>query len=549
MENEENIKNTIQDTQMLIRNHMQHHKKISKQLHSQIKKDLKTIELFKEKIGKLIVEKEKLEAKQQSKNDNKDQFDSPDIEKLRQQIIQEIAEKREYDEKIKEIQSDFLTIKNEMGGLNATQQLQERYEKHIRILENRLDKANQKFNESIEYDKKLRAEIDKLRKERFFFENIYKRLEKELEKVRKEISKNLEDAYDNYEQRDINQENFENLKAQMIKKETEYTNILSGIANDLNIRNSRKKSMERKELKNLKNDENSNANAKNYAKKIKNEQYEQQQENLKEKYQNLKYKFEKLEEFTEQKDVGSFCEKFKKNAQKNFDLFVTITMISSEAKKLESEIKEIEEEINGFKKYKNSQQGIERHTIISELKTKTQKLIQKQDKYENEYKKYNEEFRQIKNKIQILFATLNCEENLDDEEKIEFSNGINENNALKMLSKIEKKLKYNQRVLEYEKNLTYDDNSNNNNYNEVNKGTMNPKQVNDNMKMAFASMDISKIKAMEKIKSDHKSDDFKFDNLKIYSEKVADELMDNIIRANQNEKKQQNKLQKSAKLN
>lgn len=39
LENEENIKNTIQDTQMLIRNHMQQHKKISKQLHGQIKKD------------------------------------------------------------------------------------------------------------------------------------------------------------------------------------------------------------------------------------------------------------------------------------------------------------------------------------------------------------------------------------------------------------------------------------------------------------------------------------------------------------------------------
>ena len=141
IENEENIKNTIQDTQMLIRNHMQQHKKISKQLHSQIKKDLKTIELFKEKIGKLIVEKEKLEAKQQNKADNKDIMESsPDIEKIRQQIIMEVTEKNEYDEKIKEIQMDFLTIKNEMGGLNATQQLQERYEKHIRILENRLDK-------------------------------------------------------------------------------------------------------------------------------------------------------------------------------------------------------------------------------------------------------------------------------------------------------------------------------------------------------------------------------------------------------------------------
>ena len=148
---------------------MQQHKKISKQLHSQIKKDLKTVELYKEKIGKLIVEKEKLEAKKQNKNDNKEAVEaSPDIEKIRQQIIFEVTEKNEYDEKIKEIRGDFLTIKNEMGGLKATQQLQERYEKHIRILENRLDKANQKFNESIEYDKKLRSEIDKLRKERLF---------------------------------------------------------------------------------------------------------------------------------------------------------------------------------------------------------------------------------------------------------------------------------------------------------------------------------------------------------------------------------------------
>ena len=269
MENEENIKNTIQDTQMLIRNHMQHHKKISKQLHSQIKKEKKTIDLLQEKIAKLMVEKQKLEDKQQISS-NMNQSDSK-VEILKNKILEEIEEKQSYDDKISEIHNDFLTIKSEMGGLNATQALQERYQKHIRILENRLDKANQKFNDSIEYDKKLRAEIDKLRKERYFFENIYKKLEKELEKVRKEISKNLEDAYDNYEQRDINQENFENLKAQMIKKETEYTNILSGIANDLNIRNSRKKNKEKKDIKDY---DESNIITKNFQKKIKNEQYE-----------------------------------------------------------------------------------------------------------------------------------------------------------------------------------------------------------------------------------------------------------------------------------
>ncbi len=538
MENEENIKNTIQDTQMLIRNHMQHHKKISKQLHSQIKKEKKTIDLLQEKIAKLMVEKQKLEDKQQISS-HVNQSDSK-VETLKNKILQEVEEKKSYDDKIAEIHNDFLTIKSEMGGLNATQALQERYQKHIRILENRLDKANQKFNDSIEYDKKLRAEIDKLRKERYFFENIYKKLEKELEKVRKEISKNLEDAYDNYEQRDMNQENFENLKAQMIKKETEYTNILSGIANDLNIRNSRKKTQEKKDSKD--NDEN-NILAKNFQKKIKSEQYEQQQENLNERHQNLKYKFEKLAEFTEQEDVGQFCEQFKKNVQKNYDLFQTISRISSEAKQLDAEIKDIEQEINSFKKDKNSQQGIEKYTLISELKTKTQKLLQKQEQYENEYKYHCEQFKQIKTNISSLFKTLNCDKKLTEEEELDFKDGVEENNVLRILALIEKKLKFNQKVLEYEYNFNADENLD---FNEP-KPTLNPQQVNDNMKMAFANMDMGKIKTMEKIKTEHK-DDFRLEDLKKYSEKVAEELLDNIYKANQGDKKNQNKAPKKLRL-
>jgi hypothetical protein len=95
LENEENIKNTIQDTQMLIRNHMQQHKKISKQLHGQIKKDKKTIELFKEKIAKLILEKKKLEEKQHLKGDL-DQSDTPQIQDLKIQIKNEIEEKKKF---------------------------------------------------------------------------------------------------------------------------------------------------------------------------------------------------------------------------------------------------------------------------------------------------------------------------------------------------------------------------------------------------------------------------------------------------------------------
>ena len=540
LENEENIKNTIQDTQMLIRNHMQQHKKISKQLHGQIKKDKKTIELFKEKIAKLILEKKKLEEKQHLKGDI-DQSDTPQIQDLKYQIKAEMEEKKSFDDKISDIQNEFLVIKNEMGGLNATQALKERYEKHIRILENRLDKANQKFNDAIEYDKNLRNEIDKLRKERFFFENIYKKLEKELEKLRKDISKNLEEAYDNYEQRDLNQENFENLKAEMIKKETEYTNILSGIANEMNIRNTRKKAQEKKELKSFQLNEDNSLPSKKYTRKLKTEQFAQQQQNLYDRYQNLKFKFEKMMEFTNKKDIEELCDTFKKNVQENFDLFLSITMISNEAKKIDSEIKEMEEEISAYKKDKNSELEKEHEELIKDLQAKIKNLIEKQKEYDDDTKRYLEQFDSIKDQVDNLFNSLNCKVDMSDEEKINTMGKPNENNIMDYFAQIEKKLKYNEKILE---NCLAGDDENIPGAKNEGLGGVTTKQVNDNMKMAFANMDINKIKTMEKIKNNQNPEDFKLENLINYCKDIANEVLNNINRSNQPDKKGSNKMNK-----
>jgi coiled-coil domain-containing protein 63/114 len=52
--------------------------------------------------------------------------------------------------------------------------------KKIKILENRLDKANQKFNETISHNKVLREEIDTMRKEKGIFETVYTKLDKQV---------------------------------------------------------------------------------------------------------------------------------------------------------------------------------------------------------------------------------------------------------------------------------------------------------------------------------------------------------------------------------
>jgi hypothetical protein len=61
--------------------------------------------------------------------------------------------------------------------------------KEIKALENRLDKANQKYNSTLAYNKKMRDEIDTLRRERLAFEQIYSKLTNDLETKKAEMDK------------------------------------------------------------------------------------------------------------------------------------------------------------------------------------------------------------------------------------------------------------------------------------------------------------------------------------------------------------------------
>ena len=82
----QNLKEVIKDTQMLIRNTMLNHKKTSKRLHTTIKKDKKTVDLYKEKIAKLSLEKEKLELKVTARLEA-DKSDGNNIKSLTHQIL------------------------------------------------------------------------------------------------------------------------------------------------------------------------------------------------------------------------------------------------------------------------------------------------------------------------------------------------------------------------------------------------------------------------------------------------------------------------------
>ncbi len=87
----------------------------------------------------------------------------------------------------------------------------------MKILQNRLDKANQKFNETIAINRELKNVIDSLRRQRVIFDSLYEKLEKELHQKRKQMANIIEKANNAYEERDKANNQITTLKTQARK--------------------------------------------------------------------------------------------------------------------------------------------------------------------------------------------------------------------------------------------------------------------------------------------------------------------------------------------
>ena len=106
------------------------------------------------------------------------------------------------EEDIKIRQQEIIDQKRQYKGANGTQERNSQIGKQLKILENRLEKATQKFNESVLSNKVLREQIDGLRRERVVFDNIYTRWEADLLRKRKDMANIVEIANSAYEERD-----------------------------------------------------------------------------------------------------------------------------------------------------------------------------------------------------------------------------------------------------------------------------------------------------------------------------------------------------------
>ena len=85
----------------------------------------------------------------------------------------------ELDQHLALSEAAIIQQKKAMGGVGAAKENDQQLIKQVRVLENKLDKTLMNFNEAISHNKKLRDEIDVLRRERLTFDEVYKKMNKE----------------------------------------------------------------------------------------------------------------------------------------------------------------------------------------------------------------------------------------------------------------------------------------------------------------------------------------------------------------------------------
>lgn len=79
-----------------------------------------------------------------------------------------------------------------------------------------------KFNEALAYNKELRRQIDNLRRERFMFDKIYKKLEEELREKKNQMATIIELSNQAYEARDGAQLEIAAIQQSMAKDRGEF---------------------------------------------------------------------------------------------------------------------------------------------------------------------------------------------------------------------------------------------------------------------------------------------------------------------------------------
>jgi len=354
-----------------------------------------------------------------------------------------MEDRRKATSDVEELRKETWGVRQDLckrGGVNAARENHEAVAKQIRVLENRLDKSLQKFNEAVAHNKELREHIDAMRRERVVFDSIYKKLEVELQQKKKEMANIIEQANAAYEARDQAQAQMASLKQQADKEhqefEREWKELGRLIENDKKMKEfmrqkERTRAVEEKQGREA--EEIARAN-----KKVNKTAWSVAKDKANvhlnmEKLQSYEEAFAKMQAATGISDIDELVENFIAAEDQNFSLFTYANELSGEIEKHEFDICDCKTSLEQLKGTSNSgkkQQGL---VELEERWGRTDKLA---EHYELKYQQAVKTLNAVRAGVQSIFNRLNCRHMLGP---TELAAGVTESTMRQYLGVIEER--------------------------------------------------------------------------------------------------------------
>mmetsp|Transcript_19437 Transcript_19437/g.35346 ORF Transcript_19437/g.35346 Transcript_19437/m.35346 type:complete len:551 (+) Transcript_19437:59-1711(+) len=342
----------------------------------------------------------------------------------------------------------ILDIRHDMGkhgGVTAALDNAKAVQKQIRILENRLDKALQKFNMAIASNRNLREQIDTLRRERVVFDDIYRKLENELHSKKREMAHIIEQANAAYEARDSAQAQMAALKQQADKEhaefEKEWRELGRLIENDKKMKEFMRQKVRNRaeEAKAL--EGGGKTEEERHRKKIIKNAWDTTKTlvnitSSQEKVSTYEDAFTKIQAATGICDIDELVSAFINAEDHNFTLFKYNNELRADIEKLEQQIADYKEEYIVLSGSSTRKEDTEKVKILETLEEKWSDIDKKAVLYNDKYTDANQILVQLRGGIAEIFKRTGC---ATDDLPSGMGGDISESNMVAYLAVIEQR--------------------------------------------------------------------------------------------------------------
>lgn len=381
-----------------------------------------------------------LKISESRSNQYRDQDSQEKLQALleqKEELDNEIATEKqiiaELDKEIKSWERKLSDQRKQVRGSSGSATQNAQAQKNVKVMENRLDRALTKFNLQLAKNAKMREEIDILRIERSRFDQLYRKLEKELLQTRKEIATTIEESSAAYDARDEAQTKMQQMKERAEKDLNQHLAEINELQRVIDHDRRLKEFMGTKTQERSISEEVLDARRRREKEALERKKRDPTEETV-ETYEQA---FQQIRSITGEDNLDILVNRFIEVEDRNFALFNYVNEQNNEIERLMEQNTEIKKEIEEFKG-----QGVrleqEHRSILKNIEGKEEEAVKQADGYQQQLKAVMKILDQLKAGIDSLFKKINCDRSVLDE-MLGSSSSIRESNIMQYLGLIEQK--------------------------------------------------------------------------------------------------------------